>query len=158
AAARSNSGTIQPDHVDRAGNSFASAIRRRPRMAVLRTSLALLLGFFIFFGEAWAEPPEDKPNRRTDRYGDPLPEGAVARLGSARFRHQGAVHAVAFSPDGKLLAASSDDKNMIVIWDRASGRKLREILMADKGLPPNNLQFSPDGKRLYSSYWGGRGT
>jgi RNA polymerase sigma factor (sigma-70 family) len=100
------------------------------------------------------QPKTDGQQMKVDLHGDPLPEGAVARLGTVRFRHAGAVRAVAFSPDGKLLAASSDDKNMVVLWDRGSGRKLREILIADKNSPPNRLQFSPDGKRLYSSYWG----
>ena len=51
-------------------------------MAVLRAGLTLLIGLLIFVGGAWAEPPEDKPYRRTDLYGDPLPEGAVVRLGT----------------------------------------------------------------------------
>src|SRR5262249_27263146 len=157
AAARSNSGTIRPDQLDRFANSLASPDKRRPSMAVLRTGLTLLIGLFICVVGARAEPPEDKPKLRTDLYGDPLPEGAVARLGTVRFRHPGAVHGVAFSQDGKLLAASSDDKNMVVIWDRANGRKLREISLADKGLPPNLLLFSQDGRRVYGSYRGGWG-
>src|SRR5262245_30125532 len=86
----------------------------------------------------WAlEPPtEARPAKdRVDLHGDPLPQGAVARLGTVRFRHPGAVHAVAFSTDGKLLAASSDDQNMVVIWDRATGRKLRVIPVGSHGLP-----------------------
>ena len=73
--------------------------------------------------------------------------------GRCRFRHAGAVHAVAFSEDGKLLAASNDGRNMVVIWDRATGRKLREIPVLYSGLPPTHLRFSADGKRLYSSFW-----
>jgi WD40 repeat protein len=95
-----------------------------------------------------AEEKEERP--RTDVYGDPLPEGVVARLGSVRFRHPGAVREVAFSPDGKRIAASSDGQNMVVIWDRATGRKLREIPAAGKYHPPTHLRFSPDGKRLYA--------
>jgi len=105
-------------------------------MTVLQIGLTLVFGLSILVGGASAEPPEDKPSARTDRYGDPLPEGAIARLGTVRFRHAGALHAMAFSPDGKILVASSDDKNMLVIWDRTNGRKVREIPLADKGSPP----------------------
>jgi hypothetical protein len=40
-------------------------------------------------------PPAEK-SRRADRYGDPLPEGAVARLGSVRFIHPPRVTSLAF--------------------------------------------------------------
>jgi WD40 repeat protein len=99
------------------------------------------------------EPPREpqKGKVRVDFYGDPLPEGAIARLGTVRFRCAGAVHAVAFSGDGKLLAASSDGENMVVLRDRVTGRKLREIPVGGRGNPPTHLRFSSDGKRLYSS-------
>ena len=35
---------------------------------------------------------------RVDRHGDPLPSGAVARLGTARLRDGALVTAVAFAP------------------------------------------------------------
>jgi WD40 repeat protein len=103
----------------------------------------------------WGQEPPRQPRPAKpylDLHGDPLPRGAIARLGTVRFRHAGAVHAVAFSEDGKLLAASSDGRNMVVIWDRATGHKLREIPVGDRGLPPTQLRFSPDGKRLYSTF------
>jgi WD40 repeat protein len=101
---------------------------------------------------SWGQDPArgvQPAKARVDLYGDPLPEGAIARLGSVRFRHHGAVRAVAFSPDGKFLAASSDGRDMVVIWDRATGRKLHE--MPSIG-PPCYLRFSPEGEWLYSSF------
>jgi WD40 repeat protein len=123
-----------------------------------------LRGWAIFVVLLFALPsPSQGPSKqpgpakaRVDLYGDPLPEHAVARLGTVRFRHAGAVHAVAFSDDGKLLAASSDDLNMVIIWNRSTGRRLTEVAVDGPGLPPTFLRFSPDGKRLYSSYWYGK--
>jgi len=80
---------------------------------------------------------------RTDVAGEALPPGVVGRLnaGSNPFL------AVAFSPDGKLLA-SGGYENTICLWDVATGKEVRKW----KG-PESNvacLVFSPDGKLLAS--------
>ncbi len=113
------------------------------------TVIALLLTSLSRGGEPPKEPRSEKAH--VDLYGDPLPQGAIARLGTVRFRHPGSVRAAAFSPDGKFIAASSDGLNTIILWERATGRKIREITVT--GLPPlmAQLRFSPDGNRLYGS-------
>src|SRR5580692_1524308 len=49
------------------------------------------------------EPTRDSP-RPVDLYGDPLPEGVVARLGTVRFR-PGGSWSLAFAPGGNLLVS-----------------------------------------------------
>jgi WD40 repeat protein len=58
----------------------------------------------------------------TDAHGDPLPPGAVARIGTIRLRHGGTVSSLAFSPDGKRLV--STDGDTVGIWDARTGRSL----------------------------------
>jgi RNA polymerase sigma factor (sigma-70 family) len=72
-------------------------------------------------GQPAAPPgaPADRP--RVDRYGDPLPRGAVARLGSLRLYH-GRVEQVILSPDGKL--AVSVGEGTARLWDATTGREL----------------------------------
>jgi WD40 repeat protein len=55
-----------------------------------------------------------------DLYGDPLPTGAVARLGTIRFRTDRGLHSAAHSADGKWLIGISD--NEICYWNADDGR------------------------------------
>jgi WD40 repeat protein len=57
---------------------------------------------------------------------EPLPPGAVARLGSIRFRHTNLATFVAFSPDGKWLL-SGTGQGSFTLWDRATGRPLHQF-------------------------------
>src|SRR5262249_23884261 len=59
-----------------------------------------------------------------DREDFPLPTEAVTRIGSARLRHIGIVHGVAYSRDGKqIISIGADDR--ICVWDAATGKLLR---------------------------------
>ena len=64
------------------------------------------------------------------------------------------MNAVAFSPDGKLLATASSD-GYVRLWNPATGRPVRAPIPAvtDVGREPGVLgvAFSPDGKLLASA-------
>jgi WD40 repeat protein len=62
--------------------------------------------------------------------------------------HEGAVTAVAFSPDDRLLASGSADKT-VKLWDVASGKEVRTL--EGHTARVTAVAFSPDGKRLASA-------
>jgi RNA polymerase sigma factor (sigma-70 family) len=75
--------------------------------------------------------------RGLDAAGDPLPRGAIARLGTVRFRHAGPVTTVAYFPGGKTIASGGQD-GVIRLW-AASGKELRRF-------PGTHFTVAPDGK------------
>src|SRR5258706_16112918 len=79
-----------------------------------------VLGTFVLLslGSASAEPP------RLDRYGDPLPQGAVARLGSLRLLCAGDVANVVFTPDGRIVAAVPRGGTS-QFWEVVTGRAMQ---------------------------------
>ena len=80
-----------------------------------------------------------------DLYGDPLPAGAVARLGTLRFRHGTLVRALAFSPHGEILASGGRD-GTVRLWNTSTGHEWKRLQMNDDDL--HALAFSRDGKLL----------
>jgi WD40 repeat protein len=61
--------------------------------------------------------------RLVDQFGDPLPAGALLRLGTTRLRHAD-VCAFAFTADKKLVSFGRD--YVVRIWDPDSGQQLSE--------------------------------
>ena len=72
--------------------------------------------------------------------------------------HTNATAAVAFSPDGKILAGGSvydsqlDRSDLIRLWELPSGRVLTTLIGHTSSV--DALRFSPDGKTLASSSGG----
>ncbi len=97
--------------------------------------------------ENQAEPKQpSKSTPRDDLYGDPLPDGAIARFGSARFRHAGLSDFVLLPDDRTVLTAGGD--RVLRFWDLATGRTKRVVLLHGKAGPGSAVTLSPDGKTL----------
>jgi RNA polymerase sigma factor (sigma-70 family) len=96
-------------------------------------------------------PADDRPRARVDRFDDPLPDGAIARIGTTRFRHGDYIHSLAFTADGKRLLSYGGDG--VRAWDAASGRELRH-LADEPGTRFLWAGFSPDGKLVATTHNG----
>jgi RNA polymerase sigma factor (sigma-70 family) len=81
-----------------------------------------------------------------DRFGDPLPAGAVTRFGTLRFRtgNPGGVSSVAFGPSGKALI-SVHGGDSVSFWDLQTGQEVRKL---DGPSGCCAVSATPDGKRL----------
>jgi RNA polymerase sigma factor (sigma-70 family) len=84
---------------------------------------------------------------RVDFHGDPLPGGAVARIGTTRFlqgnRNRG--NPIAFTRDGRQIL-SIDSSKAVVFWDAATGKEARRL--EGRGDYLHTFVLSPDGKIL----------
>lgn len=116
-----------------------------------------------------AAEPLVKQQHSLDRFGDSLPEDALFRLGSLRFRFGREVVYLAFSKDGKTLL-SVNRKGwpswglVLCHWDAPSGRLLREEKLPwglhHAAHENNRIALSPDGKLMaflpQPALWAGR--
>jgi hypothetical protein len=91
----------------------------------IRASWVVLLALPTVVGPAAVGgPPERGPMPHlVDLYGDSLPDGAIARLGSVRLRHPG-LQDIALCPDGKAAVTVGEDQ-MVRWWDLKTGRQTR---------------------------------
>jgi WD40 repeat protein/serine/threonine protein kinase len=62
--------------------------------------------------------------------------------------HEGPVHWLAFSPDGRWLASAGDDR-VVKVWDMATGQA--RFTLRGLSQPIWSVAFSPDGRQLASA-------
>ncbi len=94
-----------------------------------------------------AAPPEnDEREARLDVNGDPLPDGAIQRIGSSRFRNSAAVDKMHYTPDGKTLLSISTDA-FLHVWDAETG-KLRWRFKMDSVIYEHSVVFGVDSKTV----------
>jgi WD40 repeat protein len=107
--------------------------------------------------EREAEPPQPArlepkgtPPPRTDRYGDPLPPGAVARIGSVRWWNGwwGGWAPMTYAPDGRSVVACDHDK-AVCFMDTATGKVMRRIEPPGEGV--TCFALSLDGKTVVTA-------
>src|SRR5262245_7712813 len=105
--------------------------------AMVRFYTFLCLLILSSIASAW--PP------RLDRDGEPLPRGAIARLGTKRWKHTEAVRNVFWAADGKSIWTHTQD-GFFRQWDASTGKELTREYVGAVGAW--FAQCSADGKLL----------
>jgi WD40 repeat protein len=99
----------------------------------------------------WAQAPKEKQPAPPaagpkDAFGDPLPPGALARIGTLRYRvAENYRFQPQMSPDGKLLAAP-DNANQIELWELPAWTQRKSISVPNSSL--RSVAFTPDSKQI----------
>jgi WD40 repeat protein len=93
---------------------------------------------------------EGKTKGKLDPHGDPLPEHAIMRLGTLRWRPQNGAQSLGISAGSKLIATGHFD-NLVRIWDAQTGHELNHwqstpTTRGNAAVRVNCFAFSPPGK------------
>jgi RNA polymerase sigma factor (sigma-70 family) len=142
AASAAGGGTIAPAVLALADGYLRTAFWTKWAMATACAMMAATVTALVWWAGQAAElaPPAAEPNAQArpevdpdpqppvaqdkppapghDLFGDPLPKGAIARLGTLQFRHGPYGHSLQFAPDGKHLVSLGG--GWIRRWDVAT--------------------------------------
>jgi RNA polymerase sigma factor (sigma-70 family) len=99
-----------------------------------------------------AHAPGSPEQPRVDRYGDPLPPGALLRLGTTRYRSDDTITHLSARPDGRHVAFCNRDA--VVVMDLQTGLTLhrfprgpRTVNGQERGSTTlSAVAFAPDGR------------
>jgi WD40 repeat protein len=131
--------------LQRDSSSGTAEIASRRRGAAILLAAGLLL---TWVGHLYSAGQE----QRLDRSGDPLPGGAIARLGTIRWRHGTTVSFTAFTRDGKALLTAGED-GTAHLWDLGTGKEIRRF-GPKQGNPGNGLHAWPGAVLVFTGYGG----
>jgi RNA polymerase sigma factor (sigma-70 family) len=155
--------------VMRAVETITSSVALKTKFALV---LVLMIGAFAGGAGLLASRERQRPEKattpvanapgspqaagpRTDRYGDPLPPGALARLGTVRLRPGLSARLLACLPDRKtfLSVATEDDGMAVCTWKLSTGELLRRHekptrLLRAVALSPDKTTLAVAGRDL----------
>jgi RNA polymerase sigma factor (sigma-70 family) len=129
---------------------------------------ALMTVSFVAGGMALRSPVEPRPSgsgrqdrsqtvaaepETVDAHGDPLPDGAIARLGTVRFNHGNGLNALFFSSDGKKIF--SEGNGSIRIWDAKDGKEQERMRTAKTHFFHDPITLLADGQTFITLLEGG---
>jgi RNA polymerase sigma factor (sigma-70 family) len=126
----------EPTTVTATARALADGLLRNPLRSklivaglVLLTITAAGIGL-VFPAQSPAPPPEvnraSEKEPAVDAQGDPLPPGALARLGTVRWHHGGSLSHLGFSAGGKEIVTAGPD-GIVRVRDVATGKELRRF-------------------------------
>jgi RNA polymerase sigma factor (sigma-70 family) len=134
----------------------------RGKLLALLLALALAAGAAFAGYAAWIRPtppeqPSDPPRKKVagplvDLHGDPLPIGAVARMGQDRWLHGLIPRFAEFLPDGKTVVTVNAEEEAVRVWEFPSGKPIRRIplppLPVSLGGNTTRAALTSDGKTV----------